>query len=165
MQGLLPLISKTGVAVLDGGLSNQLESMGADLSHSTWSARLLRDDPNLIKEAHSAYFKAGAQVAITASYQTSVPSLVDKLGISEEAAEDLIVLSAQLGADARDDSGKSSLDCLVAGSCGPYGACCGDGSEYVFFLQSAFHRPSKTMTSTQTIVLAWPSKMKAPRSC
>ncbi|MER6982792.1 homocysteine S-methyltransferase family protein, partial [Streptomyces carpinensis] len=60
-----------GTVVLDGGMSNQLESAGHDLSDELWSARLLAERPEAITEAHLAYFEAGADVAITASYQAT----------------------------------------------------------------------------------------------
>ncbi|MEU3961739.1 homocysteine S-methyltransferase [Streptomyces buecherae] len=60
-----------GAVVLDGGLSNQLEAQGCDLSDDLWSARLLADDPAQIEAAHAAYVRAGAQVLITSSYQAS----------------------------------------------------------------------------------------------
>jgi len=60
-----------GVVVLDGGMSNQLEATGHDLSDELWSARLLADEPEAIRAAHAAYFAAGARVAITASYQAT----------------------------------------------------------------------------------------------
>ena len=59
--------------VLDGGLATELERRGADLSDPLWSARLLVDNPALIRRVHEAYFLAGADVATTASYQASVP--------------------------------------------------------------------------------------------
>ena len=52
-----------GPVVLDGGLSNQLEAQGCDLTDELWSARLLADDPRQIQAAHTAYVRAGAQVA------------------------------------------------------------------------------------------------------
>lgn len=57
--------------LLDGGLSNQLEAQGCDLSDALWSARLLSDEPLQIEAAHRAYAQAGAQVLITASYQAT----------------------------------------------------------------------------------------------
>ncbi len=60
-----------GTVVLDGGMSNQLESAGHDLSDELWSARLLAERPEAVTEAHLAYFRAGASVAITASYQAT----------------------------------------------------------------------------------------------
>ena len=58
--------------VLDGGLSNALVARGHDLADRLWTARLLRDAPGEVAEVHRAYYKAGAQVATTASYQASV---------------------------------------------------------------------------------------------
>ena len=58
--------------VLDGGLATELEARGHDLSDRLWSARLLLSEPDAIEEVHLAYFRAGARVAITASYQASV---------------------------------------------------------------------------------------------
>ena len=55
--------------VLDGGLATELERQGADLSSALWSARLLVDDPAAIQAAHREFFAAGAEVAISASYQ------------------------------------------------------------------------------------------------
>ena len=60
------------VTLLDGGLATELERRGHDLSDELWSARLLRDDPAAVRDVHLAYFRAGAQVATTASYQASV---------------------------------------------------------------------------------------------
>ena len=63
-----------GPVVLDGGLATLLEAHGHDLSSALWSARLLVEDPAAITGvAHREYFRAGAQVAITASYQASLP--------------------------------------------------------------------------------------------
>ena len=59
--------------VIDGGLATELEARGHDLSDRLWSARLLVTDPGAIEDVHLAYFRAGAQVATTASYQATVP--------------------------------------------------------------------------------------------
>lgn len=60
-----------GPVVLDGGLSNQLEADGHDLSDALWSARLLAEEPEAVVRAHLAYYRAGARVALTASYQAT----------------------------------------------------------------------------------------------
>ena len=58
--------------VVDGGLATELEAQGFDLSDRLWSARLLVTEPAAIEAAHLAYYRAGAQVATTASYQASI---------------------------------------------------------------------------------------------
>jgi homocysteine S-methyltransferase len=120
------------VVVLDGGLATELERRGNDLSTPLWSARLLADEPAEIVAAHRAFADAGAQVAITASYQASFS------GLGAEAAV-LMRRSVSLAREAT--SG------WVAASIGPYGAVRADGSEYrgdygltVAELR-AFHRP------------------------
>jgi len=127
---------RTGPVVLDGGLSNQLEAQGADLGDDLWSARLLADDPAQIVAAHAAYYAAGAQVAITASYQASFQGFATR-GIDKARAAQLLRRSvelareAELAAAAQDASeGRAPLQRWVAASVGPYGAVLADGSEY-----------------------------------
>ncbi|WP_263251777.1 homocysteine S-methyltransferase [Saccharopolyspora rosea] len=126
--------------ILDGGLATALEARGHDLSDALWSARLLADAPSEIVAAHEAFFRAGAQVAITASYQASFEGFVAR-GLRREEAAELMRRSVRL---ARQAAGPSDL---VAASVGPYGAMLADGSEYrgrygrtVRELRS-FHRP------------------------
>ncbi|GGW24607.1 MULTISPECIES: homocysteine S-methyltransferase [Streptomyces] len=121
----------TGAVVLDGGMSNQLESAGHDLSDELWSARLLAERPEAITEAHLAYFEAGANVAITSSYQATFEGFA-KRGIDRQEAARLLTLSVELAQEAarqaRDKGVRQPL--WVAASVGPYGAMLADGSEY-----------------------------------
>lgn len=111
--------------VLDGGLATHLETLGADLRDDLWSARLLLENPGLIRRVHADYFAAGADVATTASYQASLPGFARR-GMDEAAAARLITLSVELAAQARDEAGHG----LVAASVGPYGAYLANGAEY-----------------------------------
>jgi homocysteine S-methyltransferase len=103
------------VVVLDGGLATELERRGHDLSSALWSARLLRDDPGAIVEAHRAFVEAGAEVITSGSYQASFDALGDE-------AETLLRRSVTLA--------RESAPTWVAASVGPYGAVLADGSEY-----------------------------------
>lgn len=117
-----------GTVVLDGGMSNQLESAGHDLSDELWSARLLAEQPEAVTEAHLAYFRAGADVAITASYQATFEGFA-KRGISRDRAAELMALSVE---SAREAARRAAVSrpLWVAASAGPYGAMLADGSEY-----------------------------------
>ena len=137
------------VVVLDGGLATELMAQGHDLSDQLWSARLLLTDPGAIEAAHLAYFRAGARVAISASYQASVQGFA-AAGLDRDQALDLIRASVTLADRARSTFRAESGDAgplLVAGSVGPYGAYLADGSEYRgdYDLGAAglraFHRP------------------------
>ena len=131
--------------MLDGGLSNQLEAQGCDLSDELWSARLLADDPGQIEAAHAAYVRAGAQVLITASYQATFEGFAQR-GVAREEAAALLRPQRGAGAPARPGSG-GPAEVWVAASVGPYGAMLADGSEYRgrYGLSVAelerFHRP------------------------
>ena len=115
------------VLISDGGLATELEARGHDLSDPLWSARLLADSPQEIVAVHAAYFRAGATIATTASYQASFEGFAAR-GIGGEDAVGLLRRSVELAKTARDQVGVR--DAWVAASVGPYGAALADGSEY-----------------------------------
>ncbi len=132
--------------VLDGGMSNQLESAGHDLSGGLWSARLLAERPEAVTGAHLAYYEAGADVAITAGYQATFEGFAQH-GITHKQGIELLSLSVELAREATRQVKGASRPLWVAASVGPYGAMLADGSEYrgrygltVSELE-AFHRP------------------------
>ena len=146
--------------ILDGGLATELEARGHDLRDRLWSARLLLTDPAAIEAVHLAYYRAGAQVATTASYQATIPGFAS-VGLDTTAALASIRRSVELAdrarqrvraerpaagatvaagaagaAGAASPAGAAGVamvvpdGLLVAGSIGPYGAMLADGSEY-----------------------------------
>lgn len=131
MQPSLPEAVATGPVVLDGGMSNQLESAGHDLSDALWSARLLADQPDAVTDAHLAYYESGASVAITASYQATYEGFA-RYGLDSARTSELLRLSVQSAreAAARAVSAGVRRPLWVAASAGPYGAMLADGSEY-----------------------------------
>jgi len=139
----LATVLEGGPLVLDGGLSNQLEAQGCDLSDELWSARLLADDPGQIEAAHAAYVRAGARVLITSSYQATYEGFAHR-GVAREDATALLGRSVEL---ARNAAEGAADPVWVAASVGPYGAMLADGSEYRgrYGLSVAelerFHRP------------------------
>ncbi|GAA2474031.1 homocysteine S-methyltransferase [Streptomyces thermolineatus] len=120
-----------GPLVLDGGLSNQLEAAGHDLSGALWSARLLRDRPQALVDAHLAYLRAGADVVTTAGYQATFEGFAAQ-GVGRAEAEELLRRSVELVrravALARAEGMRRPV--WTAASAGPYGAMLADGSEY-----------------------------------
>eukprot|EP00742_Colponemidia_sp_Colp-10_P007799 GILJ01008409.1.p1 GENE.GILJ01008409.1~~GILJ01008409.1.p1 ORF type:complete len:337 (-),score=30.45 GILJ01008409.1:214-1224(-) len=123
-------LGDSDIIILDGGLATELESRGADLKHHLWSAKLLYENPDLIRQVHEDYYRAGADVAITASYQASIQGFA-QAEIPEETAKDLLRRSVHLARAARDAVQTDVTRSLyVAGSVGSYGAVLHDGSEY-----------------------------------
>jgi homocysteine S-methyltransferase len=131
------------VLITDGGLATELEARGHDLSDDLWSARLLVDAPEDIVAVHCAFFRAGASIATTASYQASFDGFAER-GIGRSDATRLLRRSVGLAKAARDEVGGQLW---VAASVGPYGAALANGKEYIgrYGLSvaqlAAWHRP------------------------
>lgn len=152
MQGVVGRwLAAHGRLVLDGALGSELARRGADVDDPLWSARLLIDQPGLIRDIHLDYFRAGADVATTATYQATFEGFA-KRGIGPADAAALMRRAVELACEARDafcaePAAAGRPRPLVAASVGPYGAMLADGSEYRgdYGLDEAalkdFHRP------------------------
>lgn len=156
-RAFLDIIKKKGALVLDGGLGSELERYGCDLQHKLWSAKVLMDQPDVIKKIHISYLAAGADIIQSSGYQATVAGFKG-LGLGTEEAIELVKLSVRLAVQARNEFveakasgaltlrgiklGEETADGvkyfsegalpkpLVAASVGPYGAFLADGSEY-----------------------------------
>ena len=99
--------SRPGVLVLDGGLATECEARGADLgspaASGLWSAALLRDDAGvaLLEDVARAYYAAGADVCVSASYQCPPPRPGDPEDV-RAARERMLDASAAAVVRARD---------------------------------------------------------------
>jgi homocysteine S-methyltransferase len=129
------ILDRHPVLVIDGALATELERRGCDLRDNLWSARILLEQPEIIKQVHMDYFKAGADCAITASYQATIEGFT-KRGLTENEAVALIQRSVKLARQTRDEfwskesNHANGSKPFVAASVGPYGAFLADGSEY-----------------------------------
>ena len=129
------LLAARPVVILDGALATELTRRGADLLDPLWSAKTLIEQPGLIRAVHLDYFKAGADVATTATYQATFEAF-RRRGIDREAAAQLMRDAVRLAMEAREEfwavpaNREGRLRPLVAASIGPYGAMLADGSEY-----------------------------------
>ena len=145
------LVAEGGSLIIDGALATELEARGHDLNHPLWSAKVLKDEPDSIKQVHLDYYLAGADISITATYQASIQGLRDFLGMDEHQSCDIIKRSVELAQQAREEAHVRGVSrerrLLIAGSVGPYGAFLADGSEYHGNYERtsaefrAFHKP------------------------
>jgi homocysteine S-methyltransferase len=135
MDPIASILNCYPALVIDGALATELERRGCDLKDDLWSARILLEQPKIIKQVHLDYFKAGADCAITASYQATIEGFT-KRGLTESEAIGLIQKSVKLAKQARDEfwadesNHANRSKPFVAASVGPYGAFLADGSEY-----------------------------------
>ncbi|MGD8854914.1 MAG: homocysteine S-methyltransferase [Chloroflexota bacterium] len=163
---LSPFLETFGYVVLDGGLATELEARGYDLDDELWSARVLLEDPEAIRQLHYDYLVAGADCVITANYQGTLTGFMRR-GLSETEAADLVRSAVTLAIDARDTFWREAahrvgrLKPVVAASVGPYGAFLANGSEYTGAYDldeaglKAFHRQRwQLLSQTQADILA-----------
>ena len=128
-------LAEQGVLILDGALATELECRGCNLQDSLWSAKVLMEEPEKIRQVHEDYFRAGANIGISASYQASVQGFLER-GYSAAQAREWIRASVRLLREAGESywqaGGKAAgrPRPIAAASIGPYGAYLADGSEY-----------------------------------
>jgi homocysteine S-methyltransferase len=156
MNPIETILNHHAAMILDGALATELEARGCDLRDPLWSAKVLLEAPELIKQVHASYVAAGADCATTATYQATFQGFARR-GIGAEEAADLMRLAVRLAADARDefwinpDNRAGRPKPLIAASIGSYGAFLADGSEYAGDYGLAerelidFHRPRMAM--------------------
>lgn len=143
--------------IIDGAMATELEKRGVDTANELWSAMALIRDPEAVRNVHESYFEAGANIAITNTYQANIPAF-ERLGFTHAEAKRLIATAVNLALEARkryqqqyrsidgavttENSTTSDRPLLVAGSVGPYGAFLADGSEYTgaYHLSDADYR-------------------------
>ena len=110
--------------LIDGGLSTELERIGAQIKGQLWTGHNLVDSPELVELAHKNFVASGAEVIISSSYQLSRHGF-RVLGLSDDLADSALRRSVEIARAAVGDTG-----CKVAASIGPYGAVLHDGSEF-----------------------------------
>lgn len=135
MNPIHHILENYPLLILDGAFATELERRGCNLQDSLWSAKVLIENPDLIRAVHADYLEAGADCIITASYQATYEGFMHR-GLNWNQARDLIAASVGLAVRARDAFWADPLHRqgrpkpLVAASVGPYGAYLADGSEY-----------------------------------
>ena len=157
------------VLCLDGGFATELEARGHDLTGALWSARLVLEDPAAVQSVHADFYRAGADVGISATYQASVQGFQQVLGLSEAEAIDATRQALRLACAARDEVAPEIVAAgrprpLVAMSVGPWGATAADGSEYTGTYPAAmtaealadFHQRRLVATLQGLDPSAWP---------
>lgn len=152
MNPLEAILAAHPLIILDGALATELERRGCDLDDPLWSARVLLDAPDIIRQVHADYLRAGADVIATATYQATFPGFAAR-GIPGEDAAALMRRAVALAREARDEFWSDPANQagrprpLVAASVGPYGAYLANGAEYTgdYDLSEedlmGFHRP------------------------
>lgn len=106
----------SAITILDGGMGQELVARSDAPPTPLWSTDVMRAQPQLVRDIHADFFKAGAQIATANTYAIHRDRLV-RAGVEDEF-EALHALALGQARAARDAHGSG----LVAGAIGPLGA-------------------------------------------
>ena len=71
MNGVQERLDGGEVLILDGAMGTELERRGVPMNDVAWDAAALATHPDLVREVHEDYIKAGADVIITNTFATA----------------------------------------------------------------------------------------------
>jgi len=97
--------------LLDGAMGTELERRGITSTLPLWSTHALLEAPGIVREIHSDYVAAGAEIVTANTFRTQRRTL-ERAGIAERARE----LSTHAVALAREAVAGHASPCWVAGS-------------------------------------------------
>ncbi|TFK25732.1 Homocysteine S-methyltransferase [Coprinopsis marcescibilis] len=123
------------ITVLDGGLGTTLEDiLGDEVAQSPlWSTQAVINYPTKIVDAHLSFLDAGARIIETATYQASIPNLV-QAGLNEDEAREAILSAVRLASQATLQFERPlSRHASIALSLGPFGATLRPTQEFLGF--------------------------------
>ena len=93
--------------LLDGGMGQEIFNRGGKGGFGEWAVAALYDDPDLVREIHLDYIRAGADVITTDTYGTTRIRM-RHVGI-EDRFEELARMAGKLAVEARKQSGKGGV--------------------------------------------------------
>lgn len=104
----------TNVILTDGGMGQELLRRSGATPTPLWSAKVLMDEPDLVRDLHADFIRAGARV-ITVNTYAATPERLAREGVGE-MFQPLQKAGLDLAVEARDAVG---ADCAVAGCLPP----------------------------------------------
>ena len=103
-----------GVVLLDGGMGQELIARSSQPPHPMWSAKVMLDEPDIVRSVHEDYLKAGATVLTLNTYSVT-PERLANAGL-EELFKPLQKAAIDLAKSAISETG---VEALVAGCLPP----------------------------------------------
>jgi S-methylmethionine-dependent homocysteine/selenocysteine methylase len=101
MNELTARLAEGKVVILDGAISTEIQTRGVTLDELSWASRATLDHPDVVREMHVDYIRAGADV-ITANTYGAGHTVLRAAGMSAEEADALNRRSVELALEARD---------------------------------------------------------------
>jgi S-methylmethionine-dependent homocysteine/selenocysteine methylase len=105
------------VVLLDGGTSLELQKRSANKAPRHWSAEYLMSEPDLVRQVHLDYIRAGSKVITVNSYSSTFTRM-QMVGAADRVPE-LQRIACELALQARDMAGPAGADVAIAGCIPP----------------------------------------------
>ena len=112
METLEQRFEDGGVVLMDGGTGTELEKRGVPMDDAAWCATALATHPEVVREVHEDYIRAGAEVIITNTFPAA-KHVLQEAGVGKRFRE-LNARAAELAQEARENSAEGPV--YVAGS-------------------------------------------------
>ncbi len=107
----------TEIALLDGGLGQEISKRSAQTAHPLWSVKVMLDTPELVVDVQAEFIDAGARI-ITANTYTATPTRMQRHDLGERF-EEAQELAFELAHQAIDQSSQSLESVQIAGCLPP----------------------------------------------
>jgi S-methylmethionine-dependent homocysteine/selenocysteine methylase len=105
------------IVLLDGGVGQEIYRRAGEPAHPLWSAKVMMRQPDIVKEVHQDFIRAGAGV-LTANSYTCTPTRLKRDG-EESWFEKLQLQALSLASDARAELGSAAENVQIAGCLPP----------------------------------------------
>jgi S-methylmethionine-dependent homocysteine/selenocysteine methylase len=122
MENLQQRLDAGEVVLLDGGTGTELEKRGARMDGVNWSGASVLMHPDLVRQVHEDYIRAGAEIIITNSFATS-RHVLENSGVGHMFTN-VNKQAAALASQARDNCREEGVErpIYVAGSISTFNA-------------------------------------------
>ena len=112
MSDLQQRLEEGEVVILDGATGTELERRGAPMDDATWDAAALATHPDMVREVHEDYIRAGTDVIITNTFATA-RHVLEPAGMGGQFRE-LNIRAVTLAKEARENAAERPV--FIAGS-------------------------------------------------
>ena len=106
------------IILLDGATGTELEKRGVPMDDAAWCAAALATHPNVVRDVHEDYIRAGADVIITNTYPAA-KHVLEEAGMGDRFRE-LNARAAELAREARENIAEDPV--YIAGSISTFSA-------------------------------------------
>ena len=115
----LSKLESDDVVLVDGGTGSELQRRGVAMSEAAWSGPAAYTHKNVLREIHSDYVRAGAEVITTNTFGTT-RFVLEAAGLGDEFKK-INRLALEAAKESRDDSAEDSVAIAGSISCLPPG--------------------------------------------